>query len=129
MGQRLRDDTGHVAMTEGPFHQPSDGLGGIAAVSVRRQDGVGDFHRARVVRPALELSQPHQRVRLPHLPGHLVSGHLRQPQVDQRRIYGLHIDGSAFAPVKLNWGGDIRYDDIDRIPYMAPGLVTPEKAA
>ena len=36
-------------------------------------------------------------------------------QVDERRIYGLHIDGSAFAPVKLNWGGDIRYDDIDEV--------------
>ena len=36
-------------------------------------------------------------------------------QVDQRRIYGLHIDGSAFAPVKLNWGGDIRYDDIEQV--------------
>lgn len=36
-------------------------------------------------------------------------------QVDERRIYGLHIDGSAFSTVKLNWGGDVRYDDIAEV--------------
>jgi outer membrane cobalamin receptor len=36
-------------------------------------------------------------------------------QVDQRRVYGLHIDGSAFSSVKLNWGGDVRYDDIAKV--------------
>ena len=36
-------------------------------------------------------------------------------QVDQRRVYGMRIDGSRVAPVTLNWGGDIRYDDIDEV--------------
>lgn len=36
-------------------------------------------------------------------------------QVDERRIYGLHIDGSSFSTVKLNWGGDVRYDDIAEV--------------
>ena len=36
-------------------------------------------------------------------------------QVDKRRIYGLRIDGTAVAPVTLNWGGDIRYDDISEV--------------
>lgn len=36
-------------------------------------------------------------------------------QIDKRRIYGLRIDGSTVAPVTLNWGGDIRYDDISKV--------------
>ncbi len=36
-------------------------------------------------------------------------------QIDQRRIYGIRIDGTRVAPVTLNWGGDIRYDDIDEV--------------
>ncbi len=36
-------------------------------------------------------------------------------QVDKRRIYGMRIDGSREGPVTVNWGGDIRYDDIDEV--------------
>lgn len=36
-------------------------------------------------------------------------------QVDKRRIYGLRLDGTSVAPVTLNWGGDIRYDDIAEV--------------
>jgi outer membrane cobalamin receptor len=37
-------------------------------------------------------------------------------QADKRRIYGARIDGSSdAAAVKVNWGGDIRYDDIAEV--------------
>ncbi len=36
-------------------------------------------------------------------------------QIDQRRVYGIRIDGTRVAPVTINWGGDIRYDDIDEV--------------
>jgi hypothetical protein len=36
-------------------------------------------------------------------------------QVDDRRIYGLRVDGSLDTATKLNWGGDIRYDDIAQV--------------
>ncbi|MEM9301611.1 MAG: TonB-dependent receptor [Pseudomonadota bacterium] len=36
-------------------------------------------------------------------------------QVDKRRIYGARIDGTAALPITLNWGGDLRYDDISEV--------------
>lgn len=36
-------------------------------------------------------------------------------QIDKRRVYGMRIDGTRVGPVTLNWGGDIRYDDIDEV--------------
>ena len=36
-------------------------------------------------------------------------------QVDRRQVYGARIDGTRAGPVTLNWGGDIRYDDIDEV--------------
>ena len=37
-------------------------------------------------------------------------------QVDDRRVYGLRLDGSStVAPVTVNWGGDVRYDDIGEV--------------
>ena len=36
-------------------------------------------------------------------------------QVDQRRVYGMRIDGTRAGPVTFNWGGDVRYDDIDEV--------------
>ena len=36
-------------------------------------------------------------------------------QIDRRRVYGMRIDGSKDLPLTLNWGADIRYDDIDEV--------------
>ena len=36
-------------------------------------------------------------------------------QIDRRRIYGMRMDGSMVGAVTLNWGGDVRYDDIDAV--------------
>ena len=36
-------------------------------------------------------------------------------QIDQRRIYGMRMDGSTVGAMTLNWGGDVRYDDIDAV--------------
>ncbi len=38
-------------------------------------------------------------------------------QVDDRRIYGMRVDGSSEGErsVAVNWGGDIRYDDIGEV--------------
>ncbi|MEM9532598.1 MAG: TonB-dependent receptor [Pseudomonadota bacterium] len=36
-------------------------------------------------------------------------------QIDRRRIYGLRHDRTGTGPVALNWGGDLRYDDIAEV--------------
>ncbi len=36
-------------------------------------------------------------------------------QVDDRRIYGLRLEGSSDTLPMLSWGGDIRYDDIRKV--------------
>ncbi len=36
-------------------------------------------------------------------------------QIDDRRIYGMRLDGSTDTAVTVNWGGDIRYDDIGKV--------------
>lgn len=36
-------------------------------------------------------------------------------QVDNRRIYGLQYDRVGDAPIALNWGADVRFDDISEV--------------
>ena len=36
-------------------------------------------------------------------------------QADRRRVYGVHIDGTTEGALTINWGGDIRYDDIAEV--------------
>ncbi len=36
-------------------------------------------------------------------------------QVDQRQVYGLRIDGSTATPTVINWGGEVRYDNIGEV--------------
>ena len=36
-------------------------------------------------------------------------------QIDDRRIYGLKVDGSLDTPARFNWGGDLRYDAIAKV--------------